>query len=169
MYQKIRRLFIVTCSILSIGALNPSCYACPSETNTVGTSQSEHLNLKKQIAIKGYDPVAYFTQGKAVKGLSQFEHQHNAATYKFSSLQNLTKFKSNPSQYEPQYGGWCAYAFALGGGKVSINPKRFKIIDNKLYLFYDTLLGPNTLNKWNKTDDAEQIKKADKRWLEITS
>jgi len=166
MYPKFRKLFIITCSILSIGALNPSCYACSDDTPA---SHSEHLNLKKQTAIKGYDPVAYFTQGKAVKGLSQFTYQHNTVNYKFSSLENLNKFKSKPHHYEPQYGGWCAYAFAVGGGKVSINPKRFKIIDNKLYLFYDTLLGPNTLNKWNKADDAEQIKKADKRWLEIKS
>ena len=168
MYQKLRGLFIMTCSILSIGALETQAYENNSSTD-LNVKQSQHHNLKNQTAIKGYDPVAYFTQKKAVKGEAKFNYQHNAINYLFSSQENLNKFKTNPNHYQPQYGGWCAYAFAKGGGKVPINPKRFKIIDKKLYLFYDTLIGPNTLKKWNKADDAEQIKKANKKWSEITS
>jgi len=168
MYHTLRRLFIIACSILSIGALESNAFEKDSPQEST-KKQTQHFNLKKQTALKGYDPVAYFTLGKAVKGDAKFQYLHNGVNYQFSSLENLKKFKLKPNYYQPQYGGWCAYAFAVGGGKVSINPKRFKIVDNKLYLFYDTLLGPNTLKKWNKANDKEQIKKADKRWAEIIS
>jgi len=169
MYQKFRRLFITLCSILSIGSLNLGTVANAAKPNSgIDVTKTDHYNLNNQLAIKGYDPVAYFIQNKAIKGTPQFTHQHNSVKYQFSSNENLMKFKTNPDRYEPQYGGWCAYAFAIDGGKVSINPKRFKIIDDKLYLFYDTLLGPNTLKKWNKADDAEQIIKANRRWAEIS-
>ncbi len=166
MIAKLRRLFISLCSILSISALNTECLACAEEDSL--NTRTEHYNLNNQTAIQGYDPVAYFTQGKAVKGKPQFSYQHHSVLYLFSSSENLAIFKATPNTYEPQYGGWCAYALAVDGGKVSINPKRFKIIDNKLYLFYDTILGPNTLNKWNKANDTDQIKKADLRWMDIS-
>jgi len=128
---------------------------------------THHNNLSNGLAIKGYDPVAYFINDKAIKGEPQYSHTYKSARYQFSSQKNLEIFKASPSLYEPQYGGWCAYAFAEGAGKVSINPKRFKIINNKLYLFYDTLLGPNTLKKWNKADDTTQVKKATSQWAKI--
>ncbi len=130
---------------------------------------SNHDNLKDGLAIKGYDPVAYFHNKIAVKGNPQFSLTYQSAKYLFSSQKNLELFKSNPHYYKPQYGGWCAYAFAKGGGKIPINPKRFKILDNKLYLFYDNLLGPNTLKKWNEVDDAEQIKNANSQWSKISA
>jgi len=167
MYQKFRKFFITLCSILSIGALNNEVSADDQPQN-LADKKIEHYNLKNQLAIKGYDPVAYFVQGKAIKGNPQFTYKHNTVNYQFQNPENLNKFKISPSKYEPQYGGWCAYAFAIGGGKVSINPKRFKIIDGKLYLFYDTLLGPNTLKKWDKGNDSELIEKADQRWLEVS-
>jgi len=127
-----------------------------------------HFNLNsKGIAIKGYDPVSYFTQQKPTKGKANIAHKHQGVTYLFSSIENRDLFKTIPSKYEPQQGGWCAYAFAKNGGKVKVNPKRFKIIDGKLYLFYDTFYGPNTLKLWNKSDDASQVATADKQWNSI--
>ncbi len=121
-----------------------------------------HYNLKSGLAIQGYDPVSYFS-GKAKKGSSKNSYQHHGVTYHFSSPENLTLFKNKPAQYEPQYGGWCAYAFAIGKDKVKINPKSYKIINNKLYLFYHTF-PTNTLKRWNKQEDAEQLQKADQVW-----
>jgi len=120
-------------------------------------------NLEKGLALKGYDTVAYFS-GKAIKGTSTYAAKHNNATYHFSSKENLNKFKSAPTTYAPQYGGYCAYALALDKGKVDINPKKFKIVNGKLYLFYSSKLWGDTLKKWNKSPDAPQIQIADRIW-----
>ena len=72
------------------------------------------------------------------------------------------EFKKNPAQYEPQYGGWCAYAMGDSGEKVSIDPETFKVLDGKLYLFYNKFFN-NTLKSWNK-DEAKLKKSADANW-----
>lgn len=130
------------------------------------TGQSEgHLNLSKDLAIKGYDPVAYFVSDKAVKGKSDLRLKHAGAVYQFSSAENKERFKKNPSHYVPQYGGWCAYAMGSTGEKVSINPETFEIRDGKLYLFYNKLF-TNTLDSW--LEDPEELKmKADKNWDDL--
>jgi len=125
--------------------------------------RTKHYNLRDGIAIKGYDPVAYFS-GNATKGKKEYAVTNKGVTYYFSSEQNVKTFQANPNAYEPQYGGWCAYAFAINKGKVGINPKSYKIIDGKLYLFYHKTLGGNTLKAWNKADDHAQISIADKTW-----
>ena len=71
-------------------------------------------------------------------------------------------FKKDPTKYEPQYGGWCAYAMGAKGEKVEINPETFKIVDGKLYLFYNRFFS-NTLTDWNK-DEAHLKKQADVNW-----
>lgn len=133
----------------------------------VGYSQSagqaKHANLEKGLAIQGYDPVAYFTQKKAVKGLAQFTAKSNGALYYFSSQANKDAFVKNPTAYEPQYGGWCAYAMGATGEKVEIDPETFKVLNGKLYLFYHSWTN-NTLTKWNK-DEVNLKAAADKNWV----
>ena len=124
--------------------------------------RQKNFNLKNNLAIEGYDPVAYFTQNKAVKGSKNFNYNYKGVIYNFAHQQNLNTFKANPDKYEPQFGGWCAYAFGAKGEKVSINPETFKIIDGKLYLFYNAW-GTNTLNLWNK-DENNLKKKAEENW-----
>ncbi len=127
-----------------------------------------HFNLKKTIAISGYDPVAYFSNSPT-KGNPKFTQKHNGITYLFSSEKNKKSFIANPNKYEPAYGGWCAYAMGLKkADKVSVNPKTFKIIDNKLYLFYNKL-GINTLEKWNKEGEEVFKNNADRNWKLIIS
>ena len=90
---------------------------------------------------------------------------HNGIKYRFASHANKQKFETNPNTYEPQYGGWCAYAMGLSGEKVKVDPKTFKIINNKLYLFYN-FWGNNTLDEWNKSES--QLKnKAETNWSKI--
>ena len=89
---------------------------------------------------------------------------HDGITYYFSSLENRQIFQKSPSNYEPQYGGWCAFAMARGE-KVSIDPETFKILDNKLYVFYNKFFN-NTLKSWNK-DEANLKTSADKNWSRI--
>lgn len=131
-------------------------------------ARKEHYNLgKKELAIKGYDPVSYFMADAPEKGSSKLTHEYKGVIYRFASQENLDTFKATPDAYEPHYGGWCAYAMGETGEKVSINPKTYKIVDGKLYLFYKTVF-VNTLTKWNK-DETRLQTDADKNWSEIIS
>jgi YHS domain-containing protein len=122
-------------------------------------------NLENKVAIQGYDPVSYFKQGKAIKGKKELIATYEGVIYQFSSVSNKELFVKNASAYEPQYGGWCAYAMGSAGDKVEINPETFKIIDGKLYLFYNAFFN-NTLKSWNK-DEASLKAKADVNWKKI--
>ncbi|MEP6931454.1 MAG: YHS domain-containing (seleno)protein [Flavobacterium sp.] len=122
-------------------------------------------NLENKVAIQGYDPVAYFKQNKAIKGKNDISTSYMGVTYKFSSAANKDLFIKNPMAYEPQFGGWCAYAMGSAGEKVEINPETFKITDGKLYLFYNAYFN-NTLKSWNK-DETSLKAKAEVNWKKI--
>ncbi|MEL6499597.1 MAG: YHS domain-containing (seleno)protein [Planctomycetota bacterium] len=119
---------------------------------------------KKKLAIDGYDPVAYFAEGggKAKKGKKNITHTHKGVTYRFATAKNRDLFKASPDRYEPQYGGWCAWAMSQGG-KTEINPKSFIVKDDKLFLFYDGLFG-DTKKDWKKGNHASLVTKADGEW-----
>ncbi len=129
--------------------------------------RQKQFNLEKGLAIQGYDPVAYFTQSKAVKGTAAYTTTLKGVTYRFASAANLALFQANPGNYEPQYGGWCAYAMGAAGEKVEIDPETFKISGGKLFLFYHSFIN-NTLTKWNKDEDNLH-KKADQSWTKFSS
>lgn len=123
----------------------------------------EQFNVDKQhLAIGGFDPVAYFTNGKAVEGSKTITYVHDGITYRFSTAANRNTFLTNPAMYEPQYGGWCAYAMGTSGEKVEVDPKTFKIVDGKLFLFYNSFFN-NTLKSWNKNERVFKTK-ADANW-----
>jgi YHS domain-containing protein len=124
--------------------------------------RKKQYNLSNNLAISGYDPVAYFTSKKAIKGKSTYSVIEKNVTYYFSSKENLETFVKNPPAYEPEYGGWCAYAMGATGEKVPVDPETFKIVNNKLYLFYNRFFN-NTLKDWNK-DEANLKSKADIAW-----
>ena len=132
---------------------------------SVNLLSQEHVNLKKGYAAEGYDVVAYFSN-EAIEGNKEFQTVYQGIKYKFSSQENLSEFNENPKIYVPQYGGFCAYAIAEKGEKVSVNPKAFQIIDNKLYLFYNAW-GVNTLEKWNEEGPETLRKSADDNWKNI--
>ena len=133
--------------------------------NAQSAIRTKEFNLEKGVAIQGYDPVAYFLQNKAVKGNKQFTALADGVTYNFLSATNKDLFVKDYKKYEPQYGGWCAYAMGATNEKVEIDPETFKIVNGKLYLFYHSWVN-NTLNKWNK-DEANLKAKADKNWMDI--
>jgi YHS domain-containing protein len=120
------------------------------------------FNVDNKVAVQGYDPVAYFKQGKAIKGKKEFAASYEGVTYYFSSAANKETFSKNPAAFEPQYGGWCAYAMGANGEKVEVNPETFKIVDGKLYLFYNAYFN-NTLKSWNKEESTLKAK-ADMNW-----
>lgn len=112
-------------------------------------------------AVGGYDTVAYFTEGKPVKGEKKFRTEYKGAEWRFASQENLDTFLADPEKYAPQYGGYCAWAMAGAengtrpfGAKGS--PKHWEIVDGKLYLNYDA----NIKDKWVK-DIPGFIGKAD--------
>lgn len=123
----------------------------------------KQFNLEKnKVAVQGYDVVSYFKQTKAVKGKKELALSYEGVIYYFSTQANKDAFKKSPAAYEPQYGGWCAFAMGDSGDKVEIDPETFKIIDGKLYLFYNAFFN-NTLKSWNK-DEVNLKKKADSNW-----
>ncbi|UTA66883.1 YHS domain-containing (seleno)protein [Emticicia sp. 21SJ11W-3] len=126
-------------------------------------ARPRQFNLENGLAIQGYDPVAYFNEHKAIKGNKQWITNYEGANYWFGSAANKEIFLKDPKKYEPQYGGWCAYAMGATGEKVEIDPETFKILNGKLYLFYHSWVN-NTLPKWNK-DEANLKQKADKNWM----
>jgi len=93
------------------------------------------VNQIDGIALHGFDPVAYFTQNKAVKGEAEFTAQYKGVTYEFASKEDQAIFQANPAKYVPQYGGFCAFAVSKGV-KADIDPHAFAINDGKLYVNY---------------------------------
>ena len=113
------------------------------------------------LALRGYDPVAYFTEGKPVMGQVTYAATHNDATYRFATKANLKAFKANPEKYVPQYGGFCAYGVAVGA-KFDGDPHLWRIVDGKLYLN----LNPKIQKQWEK-DIPGNILRANENWSEI--
>lgn len=113
------------------------------------------------LALRGYDPVAYFEEGKAVEGQASLQAVHAGATYQFSSEANQQAFEANPERFAPQFGGFCAFGVALGK-KFDGDPQAWKIVDGKLYLN----LNGDIQQKWQE-DEAGNIQKAVAAWPTI--
>src|SRR6187402_2177812 len=109
-------------------------------------------------AIKGYDPVAFITESKAVKGQDSLLYRWKDANWLFSSRKNLALFKANPDTYAPQYGGYCAYGTAMGH-KAPTETDTWTVVDGKLYFNYNG----KVKEMWVK-DQPGFIQKADQQW-----
>jgi YHS domain-containing protein len=134
-------------------------------TNAQIATRAKNFNIENGLAIQGYDPVAYFTESKAVKGDKKYAASAEGVIYYFSTAANKELFLKDYKKYEPQYGGWCAYAMGATNEKVEIDTETFKIVNGKLYLFYHSFVN-NTLTKWNKNESVLKAN-ADKNWLNI--
>jgi YHS domain-containing protein len=115
------------------------------------------------LALKGYDPVAYFTDKKPLKGRAEFTAQHEGATYRFASAANRDAFLAAPVKYAPQYGGYCAFGMA-GGYKAPIEPDAWTVVDGKLYLNYNR----SVRSQWSG-DIPGFVRKADANWPTVRS
>ncbi len=113
------------------------------------------------VAIKGYDPVAYFTVGKPTKGDSDFSYDWNGAAWHFASAANRELFKIDPAGYAPQYGGYCAWAVSRGY-TAGIDPDAWKIVNDRLYLNYS----PKVQGQWSE-NIPDNIARADENWPKI--
>jgi YHS domain-containing protein len=117
--------------------------------------------LRDGVAADGYDTVAYFTEGKAVKGDAKFQHAWDGAKWHFSSAANRDRFAADPVKYAPQYGGFCAYGVA-SGYKVKVIGEAWHVRDGKLYLNYDK----SVQKRW-LADIPGHIAKAEDNWPKI--
>jgi len=110
-----------------------------------------------ELAIKGYDVVAYLT-GTATKGNPQFAYRWNGAVWQFATAKNRDRFKKSPEKYAPQFGGYCAWAISRGY-TADVDPEVFRIIDGKLYLIYSK----SVEMRWEQ-DVQGNIAKAEANW-----
>lgn len=146
---------------LAIATLALAALALAAQAGTpVNVSQGMTL-AGVPLAIHGYDPVAFFTAGKAVVGEAAHTAVHQGAAYRFANEGNKKAFEKEPGRYAPQYGGFCAYGVALGA-KFDGDPRVFAVSDGKLYFN----LNPDIQKKWNE-DRAGNIRKAEENWPTI--
>lgn len=117
----------------------------------------------KGVILDGYDPVAFFTDNKPVKGDPANQYNYQDATYFFASPDHLALFKADPEKYKPQFGGWCAYAVSLGR-VAPIDVSTFSIVDGRLLLQHNN----RAVAGWNK-DVAGNLQKADKYWPAVSA
>ncbi len=127
----------------------------------VGAQVSYAADSHSLAAISGFDPVAYFTMDKAVRGSGYHVSTYKGQSYLFSSKENMKLFDKTPSKYIPVYNGWCAYGVSVGK-KFHTDPTVYAIVNGKLYLNLDK----DIQKTWNK-DRSGNIVKANNNWLEI--
>lgn len=120
-----------------------------------------YTGIIRGVAVGGYDPVAYFKVGRAVKGNKEFTTTWEGVKWRFSSAENRDAFLATPQKYRPQYGGYCAYAVAQNSTAKG-NPRNWKVVDGKLYLNYNSSIQ----NRWEKRQSS-YIKKANKNWPSV--
>lgn len=146
-----KRFFTIVCALFAM------------QWATLVFANERAVSLDKNgVAVRGYDPVAYFVEKRAVKGKADFAVKiDDGSIYHFASAENRAIFIAEPSRYAPQYGGFCAYG-AASGAKVQVDPRAFRVIDGKLYL----IRGPEIATKWSK-DSPAFIKKADVSWSSL--
>ena len=118
---------------------------------------------KNGVALRGYDPVAYFKDDKPIKGAAEHKAEYKGSTFHFSSQTNRDAFVADPARYAPQYGGFCAYGTA-SGYKAAIDPAAFTVVSGKLYLNYNR----DVQKEWSK-DVPGFIGKADKNWPTVST
>jgi YHS domain-containing protein len=116
------------------------------------------VNAPEGVGVKGYDPVAYFTLGRPSPGVDQYSYQLKGVTYRFASAEDRDNFKADPEKYLPQYGGYCAYAMSINR-IADIDPSRWAIVNNKLYLNNNYL----SFHLWS-LDESGNIASADRNW-----
>ena len=142
------------CASANPCAANP----CASANPCAAATKQAQIYSYQGLAIRGADPVAYFTEGMAVKGSTDYEYEWKGATWRFSSAENMAKFAANPDAYAPQYGGYCAKAVSEGN-LASVDPTVWRIVNGKLYLNYSA----DVQQQW-VADIPGNIAKGDQNW-----
>ncbi len=137
---------------LGIAALCAALVHC-----TPAAAQSPY-HAPEGIALEGYDPVAYFTQGRAVRGKPAHELRWDGVLWRFASAQHLESFSEAPERYAPQYGGYCALGVAVGKYRRG-DPRVFAVVDDKLYINFSSRIHA----RWEQRQQGF-IRRADQQW-----
>lgn len=143
-YLYMRKLFV---AMTLLGALS----------GIAGAKELHNLD-QNGVEIQGYDPVAFFTDNRPVKGNSQFQSEYQGAKYYFASAEHKASFDKEPAKYEPQFGGYCAYG-ASRGKTAPIKIEAWQIVNGRLLMQYDL----DIKDKFNK-DTQGNLQKADQNW-----
>ncbi len=151
-----RHLILTSLLALSLGT-SAHAQAPAAKAPTAATMNL----LGPGVGVEGFDPVSYWPEGggKPVQGTIKLTFLHEGVAYRFATEKNLATFKTNPSHFLPQYGGYCAWALGAINQRVDVNPHHFVIRDGKLYLFFSDA-NVVTRDLW-KQDTAALIEKAD--------
>lgn len=149
-----RRSFVASAALTVLATL-----AVPQLAHAYDEQSTGALNVDAHgIALKGFDPVSYFSAGGPVQGKAEFFANYEGAAYQFVSAQNRDTFAANPSHYTPAYGGFCAMGVALEQ-KLDVDPQLWRIVDGKLYLN----VHKGAQSRWLE-DVKGNLAKADKNW-----
>jgi YHS domain-containing protein len=152
-------LILTACALTVVHpVIDPSGAQVGAQSTRAVTPTAHHNTDAQGVALKGYDPVAYFTRGAPTPGSATITSTVNGVTYRFATEANRAAFQAAPEQYQPAYGGYCAMGMA-GGRKFDIDPTAWRIEDGTLYLNKD----PKTQQVWLR-DVPGNIRKADAKW-----
>jgi len=149
-----RRTLLALVALACIVPLAAQAQDARKPVNTLGAAADN-------VAIRGYDPVAYFREGGPRQGKPEFAVQHDGATWWFASAEDKALFEADPDKYMPAFGGFCAYGTSRGY-LVKIEPEAWSIVDGRLYLNYD--LGVR--DTWQK-DTKGYIDQANANWPKL--
>jgi YHS domain-containing protein len=153
--QKMRRM-LTAIALATIATLSVSAPAYADQAPI-------YTPILSRVAVSGYDPVAYFTDGRPVRGSQQFSTTHAGYEYRFASAEHLAAFRANPARYLPQYGGYCAWAVSQGY-TASADPTNWRIVDGKLYLNYNDEIQ----RRWEQNTPSH-IRDANANWPAVLS
>jgi YHS domain-containing protein len=159
---------VIAGALPNLGAASEKALLNPVQLGRTGTlsvlaeqGTKSHHRTKLNVMLKGYDPVAYFKQGKAVRGKPTIRSTYNGVTYFFASKADKADFDQSPAKFEPQYGGFCANSMA-NGKKSDSDPTAFFIYKGKLYV----CSAPAAKRELTSNPEAT-ISRADKNWLNL--
>ena len=154
--------------LFAIGTANAT--AEEGKQGAIKTTSRAYLHAynldSKGLALEGYCPVSYFTDGTAIKGKPEHTSTYNNVDYHFVSNEAKRMFDRDPEKYIPAYGGWCAYGMAVQD-KFPIDPTNFKIVNGRLMVFLRNQ-NVDALAKWNENDEQEQVRRAEAHWKKVS-
>lgn len=152
------------------------CFALPQTLLAADTVNTGYFG---DVAIKGYDPVAYFTDNRATQGSPTYAHRWLGAEWYFTSAEHRDLFVADPGKYAPQYGGYCADGVSFGTVTTNIDPRAWRIIDGKLYLNYDPGAAEgfekkpakvvDSRNHWPEVQNTLISEKLQKDWQSVSA
>jgi YHS domain-containing protein len=151
-------------SLLAIAGATAALTATGAQAFIFGRGLDGVVFAVDGIAIRGTDPVAYFTEGRPVEGSAEFTHDWEGATWRFASAENRDAFAADPEAYAPAYGGYCAWAIAAKGSLATTQPQNWAIVDGRLFLNYND----DVEARWNE-DIPGFIAQGDRNWPEVAA